>query len=130
MNTVGVVRVSSVRQKDRYGPVTQRSEIESRAEELGVSSLDVWDYQESATQSDKRPQFDAMLQRLVEMGQAGEIKRVIFGRPDRLGRDGEQAFFCYFHLLEQTGGLEVPVRQRRCGPRRPLPQLQAFPVRL
>ncbi|MCH7653835.1 MAG: recombinase family protein, partial [Chloroflexi bacterium] len=44
---------------------------------------------------------------LVDMGQAGEIQAVAFPRPDRLGRDGEMAFFYYMHLLERTGRLEV-----------------------
>ena len=126
MRAVGIVRVSSVGQKDRYGPATQRSEIEARAAKLGVSSLDVWDYQESATQSGKRPQFDAMLERLVEMGQAGEIRRVILGRPDRLGRDGEQAFFYYFHLLEKTGGLEVRFARDDVDPDDPFRNFKLF----
>ena len=104
---IGVVRVSGPGQRDKYGPASQLQEITNRARLLQADLVDVWEYQESATNSEKRPQFEVMLQRMVSMGQARELAVVIFGRPDRLGRDGEAAFFYYLHLLEQIGQLQV-----------------------
>ena len=104
---IGIVRVSSAGQRDRYGPGAQRQEIIDASSTMNAELLDTWEYQESATSFDKRPEFNAFIQRLVAMGQAGEVDTVIFGRPDRLGRDGEAAFFYYLTILEQTGGLQV-----------------------
>ena len=104
---IGIVRVSGPGQVERYGPETQKDDIAERAGEHGFELIDTWKYQESATKADKRPQFEAMLHRLVGMGASGEIEAVIFGRPDRLGRDGEMAFLYYMHLLEQTGRMQV-----------------------
>ena len=63
---------------------------------------------------------------LSRWAKLGEIKRVIFGRPDRLGRDGEQAFFYYFHLLEQTGGLEVRFARDDVDPDDPFRNFKLF----
>ena len=107
MNAIGIVRVSSVGQKDKYGPAEQRDDIIAKGKSLGYEVVDIWEYQESATDASARPQFQGMLERLVEMGQAGEVHKVIFGRPDRLSRDGEAAFLYYMHHLEEIGRLEV-----------------------
>jgi len=93
---------------------------------MDAELLDVWQYQESATNAQKRPQFDNMLHKLVAMGQAGEVDAVIFGRPDRLGRDGEQAFFYYTHLLEQIGGLQVRFARDDIDPNDPYRNFKLF----
>ena len=104
---IGIVRVSSAGQRDKYGPGAQRQEIIDASASMDIQLVDTWEYQESATSFDKRPEFNAFIHRLVAMGQAGEVDTVIFGRPDRLGRDGEDSFFYYLTVLERTGGLQV-----------------------
>ncbi len=104
---IGIVRVSSKGQRDRYGPAAQRQEILDACASMNTELADIWEYQESATSFDKRPEFNAFIERLVAMGKAGEVDTVIFGRPDRLGRDGEDSFFYYLTVLERTGGLQV-----------------------
>ena len=104
---IGIVRVSSAGQRDRYGPGAQRQEILDASVSMDAELADTWEYQESATSFDKRPEFNAFIERLVAMGKAGEVDTVIFGRPDRLGRDGEDSFFYYLTILERTGGLQV-----------------------
>ena len=107
VKAIGITRVSSEEQRRRYGIDVQRDEIAERAETLGYYLVDVWEFHESATKADRRPLFEAMLHRLMSMGNTGEVQAVIFSRPDRLGRDGESAFFYYVHLLEQAGQLQV-----------------------
>lgn len=104
---IGIVRVSSQGQVDQYGPSTQQDDLQAKAQALNAELTDVWAYHESASDADNRPKFERLLRRLVTMGQADEISMVIFGRPDRLGRDGEAAFFYYLHLLEATARVEV-----------------------
>jgi len=104
---IGIPRVSSRPQEDKYGYEVQKADIEGRVAALGSTLVELWKFQESATDADNRPQFNEFLHRLVAMGQSGAIHQVIFGRPDRLGRDGAANFFYYIGLLEKTGGLEV-----------------------
>ena len=103
---VGVVRVSTLAQVDKYGPAVQREDITCRAEGLEVNLLEVVEFRESATDARSRPEFSALLESLARRGEVGEIHMVIFGRPDRLGRDGEAAFMHYLFTLEQAG-LEI-----------------------
>jgi DNA invertase Pin-like site-specific DNA recombinase len=107
MKAIGIIRVSTEKQKDKYGPVTQRADIERKAGELGWELVGVWSFQESAANPDNRPQFTAMLNDLVTLGQGGSIQGVIMGHPDRLGRDGPMAFFHYCYILRQLGKLEI-----------------------
>lgn len=123
---IGIIRVSSVGQRDKYGPAVQRTDLERTAAELEVDLYEVWEYQESATNASDRPEFQEMLERLVEMGKAGAITTVIFGHPDRLGRDGEAPLFHYLYLLEETGKLQVRFARDDCEPAEELRNLKLF----
>ena len=105
-NGVGIVRVSTLGQLDKYGPESQREDIIRRAEELGVQLPEIVEYQESATDSLNRPKIEALLENLARRGQAEEFQVVILGQSDRLGRDGPVAFMHYNFILRQAG-LEV-----------------------
>lgn len=105
-NAVVVVRVSSPGQVDKYGLEAQQDDAFGRAEALEVNVLKVIRFQESATDSYNRPKFEALLEDLARGSKAGEYQVVIFGRPDRLGRDGEAAFMHYLYILERAG-LEI-----------------------
>lgn len=87
LRLVAVLRISTPGQKNRHGKERQeRFEINSYAEELGVSILDTWAIQERATVFD-RPHFEACLLRAIELCKAGEIDGLILGSVDRLSRD-------------------------------------------
>ena len=72
MKAIGITRVSGEAQDKKYGPEAQEAEIRQRAKDTGAELLDVWHYQESATDGNKRPKFDALLQQLVALGENQE----------------------------------------------------------
>ena len=53
------------------------------------------------------------------MGQAGAIDTVIFGRPDRLGRDGPIACGYYIEILRRLGGIEIRFGRNDIDPQDP-----------
>jgi hypothetical protein len=107
VKAIGIIRVSSPGQTDKYGPQGQRDDIEAKAGQLAWDLVDVWRFQESATDPENRAQFSRFLNDLVDLGSGGTIQGVLFGHPDRLGRDGPIAFFHYIYMLRQLGKLEI-----------------------
>ena len=107
MDAIGIIRVSSEGQKDKYGPTEQRNDLENKAKELGWNLVDIRQFQESATNPDNRPEFTNLLNEVVAFGQSGAIGGVLFGHPDRLGRDGPMSFFHYLYMMKQLGKVEV-----------------------
>lgn len=106
--SVAVLRVSTSDQRKEYGPGLQLDDIQARSKSLGDDEIvEVIEIDETATDGDNRPQFNAILHRLLAKGKAGEIQRVYFARPDRLSRDGEDMFFHYVAQLERVGKLEL-----------------------
>lgn len=101
--SIGIIRVSTESQKDRYGPRSQQRDIDAGAERLGWDLIDTETFQESASDTDNRTKFSELLQRLVGMGLRGEIQGVILGRWDRLGRDGRNAGGYYLETLRRAG---------------------------
>ena len=118
---IGIIRVSSAGQanKDKYGKAAQKSDIRDKADALDNELLDIWEYVESATDSANRPRFNEYLHRLMDMGKQGELQTLIFGAPDRLGRDGAMAFMGYMHDLEGVAGLSVRFQHKDVDPADP-----------
>jgi DNA invertase Pin-like site-specific DNA recombinase len=118
-----VNRVSSDTQTraDRYGLVEQREDIEQKVLELGRSVDDIiwFTYQESATDASNRPQFQTILSEIAQLRDAGVVDVVVFGRPDRLGRDGEDYFFHYMTILENHGKAQVRFGRDDIDPKNP-----------
>jgi hypothetical protein len=106
-----LLRVSSSGQTraDRYGYDEQQDDILAKARELGYSDDGaIWfKFWESATDASTRPKFLERVEDIVELREAGIIDTIIFGRPDRLSRDGEGWFFTYLTTLEGHGKAQV-----------------------
>ncbi len=103
INCIGIIRVSSKPQEDKYGPDSQQDDITNGCERLGFNLLDTVKFQESASVADNRKDFNALLQELAGRGFRGEIQAVMLGRWDRLGRDGRNAGGYYLETLRRAG---------------------------
>ncbi len=103
INCIGIIRVSSKPQLDKYGPDSQQEDINNGCERLGFNLLDTVKFQESASVTDNRTEFEELLQVLIGRAKRGEIQAVMLGRWDRLGRDGRTAGGYYVETLRRNG---------------------------
>ena len=81
--TLGIVRVSSTKQKNNTSPGTQRDGIEAYTDRMGLQLVDVVEFHESAKRSKDRTKFRAALRRFVDE----DVRHLCFYAWDRATRN-------------------------------------------
>lgn len=85
MDLAGVIRVSTLRQADKYGPDAQRADIKGFARETG-NRVKFWYSDTAGSDIDDLEFRDGLRQALLDVKE-GRVKGIVFGRLDRLSRD-------------------------------------------
>jgi DNA invertase Pin-like site-specific DNA recombinase len=85
MDLAGVIRVSTARQADAYGPDAQRTDIKGWGKETG-NRIKVW-YSDAAGSDLDDLEFRTGLRDALADVKAGRVAGIVVGRLDRLARD-------------------------------------------
>jgi len=119
-----IIRVSEEDQLRGYGPDVQAAEAQAYLSEADLTEVGSKTIQEESTTWD-RPQFEGIVDEIIDLKRRGELEAVVFPRTDRLARKWD-AFGYYLGKLRREG-LEVHfAREKTIAPDDPMQAATLF----